>query len=77
MPLLYQVRQLSGNVKQGNYYAEELQRVELPFDTYEIVDQIDQDTIKVKQLNSENPKEQEVDKNTFLKNQYSLRSKKK
>ena len=77
VPLLYQVRQLSGNVKQGNYYAEELQRVELPFDTYEIVDQIDQDTIKVKQLNSENPKEQEVDKNTFLKNQYSLRSKKK
>ena len=75
-PILYQVKNLDGDVVEGTYYAEELQQVELPYDTYEVIDQGPKNTIKVKQLNTESAQIESVDKTQFLKNQYSLRSRK-
>ena len=77
VPLLYQVKKLNSDFSEGTFYAEELQKIELPFDTFEVIDQIDKNTLKVVQLNKENPEVQQVDKSSFLGNQYSLRSSKK
>ena len=59
---------------EGTFYAEELQYVQLPFDTYEVLEESDK-TFKVKKLNSENADSELVDKQIFLKGQYSLRKK--
>ena len=76
-PILYQLRDLEGSSMKGTYYAQELQKVELPYDTYEVVEDGVDNTIKVKKLNTETPQIESFDKTQFLKNQYSLRSRKK
>ena len=76
VPILYQVKNLKGDEVEGTFYAEELQQVELPYDTYEIVDQGPKNTISVIKLNTNSPQIEQVDKTLFLKNQYSLRERK-
>ncbi len=51
----------------GYFYTEKLQRVELSFDSFEIVKEIDDEHILVNQLNVEGPA-QIVDKTDFFKN---------
>ena len=75
-PILYQVKSIDGDVIEGTFYAEELQQVELPYDTYEVVEKGLKNTIKVMKLNTDDPKIESFDKKQFLKNQYSLRSRK-
>ena len=75
-PILYQVKSIDGDVIEGTFYAEELQQVELPYDTYEVVEKGPKNTIKVMKLNTDDPKIESFDKTQFLKNQYSLRSRK-
>ncbi len=58
------------------YYAEELQQVQLPFDTYEVLKDIDQDKIMVQKINDQSKSPEIVDKIQFEKNKYSLRSRK-
>ena len=71
---LYQVKNMDTGLIEGTFYAEELQYVQLPFDTYEVLEESDK-TFKVKKLNSENADSELVDKQIFLKGQYSLRKK--
>ena len=66
VPLLYQIKKLDSNETEGIYYAEELQKVELPFDTFEVLGQTN-DSMLVKQINSENSVVKKVDKDLFLK----------
>ena len=75
-PILYQIINLNGEAE-GTFYAEELQQVELDFDTFVIVGKDANDTLSVKQLNSEDQKIESVNEKEFMtKNRYSLRSKK-
>ena len=72
IPILYQVKNMDTGLIEGTYYAEELQNVQLPFDTFEVLEESDK-TLKVKKLNSEESNTEIVDKNNFLKERYSLR----
>ena len=72
-PILYQVKNLEGDSIEGTFYAEELQQVDLPFDTYEVIKEGSSNTIKVKKLNTDKQQIESVDKAQFLKNRYSLR----
>jgi hypothetical protein len=77
VPPVYELKEIKKNneIKQvvGQYYAEELQKVYLPFDTYEILDESNEQ-IMVQKLNTDNAKEQIVAKTDFIANR--LRSKK-
>ena len=74
IPPLYQVKNMDTGLSEGTYYAEELQHVQLPFDTYEVLEESEK-TLKVQKLNSEKANTEIVDKDTFLKERYSLRKK--
>ena len=75
VPPLYELEELENeSIKkvQGLYYEQEIQRVELPFDTY-IVHEESKDKLLVEKLNSEESQKILVDKTEFIKNKYSLR----
>ena len=76
MYVLYEILNKEKSEIDKLFYAEELQKVYLPFDTYEIIKKVDQSNILVQKLNDENSIPQIVPE-TFIKNQYSLRSRKK
>jgi hypothetical protein len=77
VPILYQLQEIDKEnvTKAGLFYKEELQKIELPFDTFKIVKELTNNKIVVQQLNDEQST-QTVDKE-FLKKQYSLRPRKK
>jgi hypothetical protein len=59
------------------YYAEELQQVQLPFDTFEIIKDIDNYNILVQKINDQETQPTIVNKEQFEKNIYSLRPRNK
>ena len=75
---MYQVKEINDTkVKNvGLFYDQELQKISLPFDSFEIVKELDNDKILVKKLNNEKDQNEIVDKSTFLSNQYSFRKRK-
>jgi len=77
IPLLYKLKEITKNsidTSPGTYYAEELQHIELPFDTYKVVRENSEQLI-VEKLNSNSSKQIVVPK-SFENNQYSLRKRK-
>ena len=74
IPPLYQVKNMDTGLSEGIYYAEELQPVQSPFDTYEVLEESEK-TLKVQKFNSEISNTEIVDKDKFLKERYSLRNK--
>lgn len=80
VPVMYMLHEISIDKEtqeiERMFYAEELQSVELPFDTYEVIREVDDSNILVKKLNEDETAPQIVPK-SFIKSQYSLRPRKK
>jgi hypothetical protein len=75
VPVVYELKDLNNNEIEGQYYTEELQRVELPFDTYLVHDELPNNKILIEKINSSESEKQIIDKNDFIANR--LRSRKK
>lgn len=77
-PILYELNQIDNNKitpVDGQFYTEELQKVELQFDTYIIEKELPDNKILIKQLNTSDTLSKVVDKTDFIANR--LRSKNK
>ena len=75
IPALYELDEISKNTikeKIGQFYTEELQRVELPFDTY-IVHKEKKNELLVEKLNTNENNIELVDKSDFIKNRLRKR----
>jgi hypothetical protein len=76
VPILYEISNIDSDNPIGNFYAEQLQQVQLPFDAYEIIEDKN-DSLKVLQINTDDPVVKEVNKESFLNsNRYRLRDRK-
>jgi hypothetical protein len=77
VPPLYELNEINKNneIKEtiGQYYAEELQKVNLPYDCYEIIEENDNNII-ARQLNTSDPQDEIIDKKDYIANR--LRSRK-
>jgi hypothetical protein len=78
VPVMYRLNEIVNNEKKEFdriFYAEELQRVELPFDTFEVIKEVDNGFL-VQKLNDDNAIPKVVPK-TFVTSEYNLRRRKK
>ena len=76
VPLMYEISNIESEKPIGNFYAEQLQQVQMPFDAYEIIED-NNDSLKVIQINTPDPVVEEVNKDSFLNtNRYRLRERK-